>query len=154
MQKRTTMLAALLAAALVLGGCAQQGGPTQEQTGAVVGGALGGILGSQVGGGTGQTAAIIGGTLAGSAIGASIGETMDEVDRQRMGQTLETQPDHQSSEWQNPNTGHEYQVTPTETRDAGGQPCRTFETEAVIDGQRETVTGEACRTADGQWEMH
>lgn len=149
MIRRIRVLAVALVTALFLAACAQQ--PTQEQTGAVVGGALGGLLGAQVGGGTGRTAAIIAGTLAGSAIGANIGRTMDEVDRQRMGHALETQPDHRSTRWQNPNTGHEYAVTPVSTRETGGRPCRTFETEAIIDGERETVTGEACRQADGRW---
>ncbi|ANB02091.1 RT0821/Lpp0805 family surface protein [Ectothiorhodospira sp. BSL-9] len=142
--------AAICAAAFIgLAGCAT--GPTQEQTGAVVGGALGGVLGSQIGGGTGRTAAIIAGTLAGAAIGGSIGRTMDEVDRARLSNTLERQPDNRSTSWQNPNTGHSFQATPTNTFQSGGRDCREYTVIGTIDGSQERITGTACRDSQGRW---
>ncbi|MCG5515352.1 MULTISPECIES: RT0821/Lpp0805 family surface protein [unclassified Ectothiorhodospira] len=144
------LVTAIFAAVFVgLAGCAT--GPTQEQTGAVLGGALGGVLGSQIGGGTGRTAAIIAGTLAGAAIGGSIGRTMDEVDRARLSSTLERQPDHRTTAWQNPNTGHTYRATPTDTYRSGGRDCREYTVIGHIDGSQERITGTACRDAQGRW---
>ena len=87
--KQKILLSALLAATVSVAGCATYQGQ-QEQTGMVIGGILGGVLGNQVGGGHGRTAAIIAGTLAGAAIGGAIGHSMDETDRMRTAQTLET----------------------------------------------------------------
>ena len=100
-----TLVSILLATAI--SGCATDQGP-QEQTGMVIGGILGGVLGSQVGGGHGRTAAIIAGTLAGAAIGGAIGRNMDETDRMRTAQTLETVRTGVPAQWRNPDTGNEY----------------------------------------------
>lgn len=153
------LITGALGASLAIGGCAApHNGPQetprqQEQTGAIIGGALGGLLGSQVGGGRGTTAAIIAGTLAGAAVGSNIGRTMDEVDRQRLAQTLERQPTGQSTEWRNPDSGADYTVTPERTFETEQRPCREFTVEAVIDGERDRVTGTACRTPNGEWQI-
>ena len=149
---KNLVIIASLGLFLAISGCATQQGQ-QEQTGAIIGGALGGILGSQVGGGRGTTAAIIVGTIAGAAIGGNVGRTMDEVDRMRMAQTLETQPTGSSTQWSNPDSGANYTVTPTRTFETNQQPCREFTMDAVIDGQVERVTGTACRTPGGEWKM-
>lgn len=137
--------------ALALAACTHP--PTREQTGAVIGGAAGGAIGSQIGGGRGQIAATIAGTLAGAAIGGAIGRTMDEVDRMRVQQTLETAPDNEKRTWRNPNTGHEYEATPRRTYERDGQPCREYEVLATIDGEPEKITGTACRDVYGNWVM-
>ncbi|EHQ52855.1 17 kDa surface antigen [Ectothiorhodospira sp. PHS-1] len=142
-------IAAIMGAAVLVGGCAT--GPTQEQTGAVIGGALGGVIGSQVGAGRGRTAAIIAGTLAGAVVGGSVGRTMDEVDRMNVSRALETSPDNRPVAWRNPNTGHSFQATPTRTYQASGQDCREYTVIGNIDGSRETITGVACRDAQGRW---
>ncbi len=126
--------------------------PSKRDTGAVIGGVAGGVLGSQVGGGKGRTAAIIGGTLLGAMIGGNIGQQMDENDRYRAQQTLETMPDNRTTAWRNPNTGYEYAVTPTRTYESSGTHCREYATEALIGGKRETVYGTACRQPDGTWQ--
>ncbi|WP_440997006.1 RT0821/Lpp0805 family surface protein [Arhodomonas sp. SL1] len=151
MRTRTT-LAITLAAAIGLGGCATDQGPS-EQVGMVIGGVLGGVLGHQVGGGTGQTAATIAGTMIGSAIGGNIGRTMDEVDRRKVGTTLETTRTGVTSTWQNPDTGAEYAVTPTRTYETSSGPCREFTMEAEIGGGTEEVYGTACRQPDGSWRI-
>ncbi|MFN4263840.1 MAG: hypothetical protein ACK4IT_09595, partial [Thioalkalivibrionaceae bacterium] len=69
--KQSLMIAVVATAALGLSACAV--GPTNEQTGTVLGGVLGGLAGTQIGGGTGRTAAIIGGTIIGAAIGGAGG---------------------------------------------------------------------------------
>lgn len=141
----------IAAGALALGGCAHQG--SQEQAGMVIGGALGGLLGAEVGGGRGRTAAIIAGTLVGAAIGGSVGRSMDEVDRMKTAETLETVRTGVSSQWVNPDTGHQYAVTPTRTYESATGPCREYTIDAVIGGQTEQVYGTACRQPDGSWQI-
>lgn len=139
----------LLAFTALLGGCAGEG-PRQE-AGMVIGGTLGGVLGAQVGGGDGRTAAIIAGTLAGAAIGGAVGRSMDDTDRLKAGQTLETVRTGVPSTWRNPDTGVDFEMTPTRTYEAATGPCREYTMDAIIGGKKETVYGTACRQSDGTW---
>jgi surface antigen len=140
-----------LAAALALTAC--ESPPTQQQAGTVVGGVLGGVLGSQVGRGSGRTAATVIGTLIGASIGGAVGRSMDDNDRRKTAQALETVRTGQSSTWTNPDSGASYTVTPTRTRTTAKGPCREYTTRAVIGGKTETVYGQACRQADGSWRV-
>lgn len=141
-----------LATLVSLAGCATYQGQ-QEQAGMVIGGILGGVLGSEVGGGRGRTAAIIAGTLAGAAIGGAVGRSMDEVDRMKTAQTLETVRTGVPSQWRNPDTGNSYTVVPTSTYETSAGPCREYTIDAVIGGRPEKVYGTACRQADGSWQV-
>lgn len=147
-------VASLLAALALIAGC---GGQKHTVGGAGLGGIGGGVIGSQIGSGTGQTAAIIGGTLAGAALGGYVGsylDRMDEMDEQKTGEALETNPDGETSQWDNPNTGISHEVTPNETYESDeGRYCRDFTTEADIGGEEETIYGTACRQPDGTWEI-
>jgi surface antigen len=140
--------AVVVLSATMVAGCET---PTKEQTGTVLGGVAGGVLGNQIGHGHGRTAAVIGGTLIGALVGGAIGREMDQNDRYRAQQALEYTPTHQSSSWQNPDTGNQYTVTPVRTYETAQGPCREYETDAYIDGRRETVVGSACRQPDGTW---
>lgn len=125
---------------------------TQEQSGMVIGGLLGGLLGAQVGQGTGRTAAIILGTVVGANIGGNVGRSMDETDRIKTAQALETVRTGVPTRWVNPDTRNQYTVVPTRTYDTSSSgPCREYTVDAVIGGQREKVVGTACRQADGSW---
>ena len=127
---------------------------THAQQGEVVGGVLGGVLGSQVGDGSGQTAAIIIGTMAGSMIGRHIGQTMDDVDRMKTAEALNSNRTGQSTTWTNPDTGEEYTVTPTRTFEESGGPCREFELDATVGGEPDQkVNGTACLQPDGSWKI-
>lgn len=150
--KRNILSSIALATVLSVTGCATYQGP-QEQTGMVIGGILGGVLGDQVGGGHGRTAAIIAGTLAGAAIGGAIGHNMDETDRMRTAQTLETVRTGVPSRWNNPDTGNDYTVVPTRTYDTSSGPCREYTIDAMIGGRKEKVYGTACRQPDGSWRV-
>lgn len=99
---------------------------TKRDTGALVGGTAGAVLGSEIGGTTG--------TLLGAAGGALLGREIGE-----------------STAWTNPDTGERYEVTPTETFSRDGRPCREFRMD--VEGEDEEVTGVACRTASGDWEI-
>jgi len=126
--------------------------PSNQQTGQIIGGLAGGLLGTQVGKGDGRTAAIIVGTLAGAYIGGAIGENMDQNDRRRAQDALESAPTNHTTSWRNPDSGNYYEVTPTRTYESATGPCREYTTEAVIDGRRETIYGTACRQPDGTWQ--
>ncbi|MCW8926260.1 MAG: RT0821/Lpp0805 family surface protein, partial [Xanthomonadales bacterium] len=80
-----------------------------------------------------------------------IGRSMDETDRMRTSAALESVRTGVPSSWQNPDTGYEYVVTPTETYDAETGPCREYTLDATIGGKTEQVYGTACRQADGSW---
>lgn len=146
----TTILATLfLLMAGVISGCETT---SHAQQGEVIGGVLGGVLGAQVGEGRGRTAAIILGTLAGSMIGRHIGETMDETDRMNTAQALNDTKTGQSTTWVNPDNGNRYTVTPMQTYEQTGSPCREFRLDASVGGSDDQeVRGTACLQADGSW---
>lgn len=150
MSSKSTM-AFLLVAVMLVSGCATNQF-RQEDAGMVIGGVLGGVLGSHIGGGRGRTAAIIAGTMVGAAIGGSVGRSMDDVDRMKTAQTLETVRTGVPAQWRNPDTGAQYTVVPTSTFDTPAGPCREYTIDAVIGGQREKVYGTACRQPDGTWQ--
>ncbi len=142
----------ITAITLSLGGCAHQG--EREAAGMVIGGMLGGLLGAQVDRDHGpRTAAIIAGTMIGAAVGGSVGASMDDVDRLRAGQTLETVRTGVSSSWRNPDSGIDYRFTPTRTYESAAGPCREYTMQAVIGGKTQEVYGTACRQADGSWKV-
>lgn len=140
------------ATSLMLAACATTTGPN-EDAGMIIGGVLGGILGSQVGDGSGQTAATIAGAMAGMAIGGSVGRSMDELDRMKLATAMETTRTGVATQWQNPDTGYTYAVTPTQTTETSQGPCREFSMDAQIGGRTEQVYGTACREADGSWRI-
>ncbi len=142
-------LALIMLAMIALGGCQEV---RNQEAGAVVGGVLGGVLGSQVGGGRGQIAATIAGTMIGTIIGGRVGASMDEADRQRANRSFETTRTGETESWKNPDSGNQYEVTPTKTHGSSERPCRDYTTDAVIDGRKETIRGTACRRSDGTWE--
>jgi surface antigen len=138
-----------LVVALALAAC--ENPPTKQQTGAVGGAVIGGVVGSTIGGGTGRTVAIIAGTVAGAVIGGKIGSKMDEADKLKAAQALETTPTGQKAMWKNPDTGAQYTMTPTKTYEASAGPCRDFTVDANVDGKPEQLSGTACRQSDGSW---
>jgi surface antigen len=149
--KRVISLLFVSMMVVVTSGCQTAPGHEQEQAGMVIGGILGGAVGSQVGKGSGKTVAIIAGTLIGAAIGGNVGRSMDDTDRLKTAQTLETVRTGVPSTWRNPDTGNEYAVTPTRTYEAESGPCREYTIDAIIGGKREKVYGTACRQPDGSW---
>ena len=134
--------------AFLLAGC----NPTKQDIGTLAGAGTGAFIGSQIGSGTGQLAAVAIGALLGGYAGGNIGAQMDELDRYRAQQALETSPTGATSSWRNPDTNVAYDVTPTRTYYGdSGYPCRDYTTEAVIDGRAEIIHGTACRQPDGSW---
>ena len=126
----------------------------RQVLGGLLGGMTGAAIGSQIGKGDDRTAAIIGGTIIGMIVGGSIGRSMDEVDQNCVGQTLEHAPDGETIYWNNQRDGTQYQVTPVKTYETnGGRYCREYQTTSVIGGRTQQTYGRACRQPDGSWEL-
>ena len=146
---RGAAAAATIAIAMLASGCELN----RQQTGTVLGGAAGAAAGSAIGSGSGRTAATVVGGLIGAAVGHSVGKHMDEQDRARTAQAMESSPTGKTTTWTNPDTGAGYAVTPTRTYDSGGQPCREFTMDAEVDGSPDQITGTACRQPSGDWKI-
>lgn len=126
----------------------------QEVLGALLGGATGAAVGSQIGKGDGNTAAIIGGTIIGLVVGGSIGRSMDEIDQNCVGQTLEHAGDGETIRWNSQDDGARYQVTPAKTYQVeDGRYCREYTTTATVGGRVQETYGRACRQPDGSWQI-
>ena len=135
---------AVIASLLALTAC----NPSKQNIGTLVGAGMGAYAGSHVGSGSGQLAAVAVGALLGGYLGGSIGQNMDELDRRRMNDALESAPTGKSVAWSNPDTGIRYKTTPTRTYKKAKSHCREYTTEAVIDGRAEVIHGKAWRVAD------
>jgi len=144
---KNRLLIGLIASLVFLTGC----NPTKQDVGTLVGAGTGAYVGTQIGNGTGQLAAVAIGALLGGYLGGSIGKNMDELDRRRAHDVLETSPTGKPVAWQNPDSGIDYTMTPTKTYASSSGPCRDYATEAVIEGRAEVVNGTACRQSDGTW---
>ncbi|RDI45208.1 RT0821/Lpp0805 family surface protein [Aquicella lusitana] len=126
---------------------------TKQDMGVVTGGVAGGLLGSTVGQGSGRVLAIAAGTIAGALIGGAIGKNMDDTDKLKMNQALESNNVGQPAYWSNNNSGATYQVTPTKNVTVDGNPyCREYRTVANIGGKKQQMYGTACRQPDGSWQ--
>ena len=153
------LIAAPLAVAITVAGCANDGsGPNKQTGGTLIGAGLGALAGSQIGSGGGQLAAVAIGALAGAFLGGEVGKSLDRADRQAMARTshnaLENNPVNQTSTWRNPDSGHSGTVTPVKTyQTASGQNCREYQQTVTIDGKTENAYGTACRQSDGTWKI-
>ncbi len=122
--------------------------------GRIIGALLGGAAGTQFGKGRGRTVAIVGGAIIGAVIGGEVGKSMQKSDQNQASHVLENVPTGQTVTWRNPDTGRDYEMTPTKTyRTSSNLPCREYSTWVFVDGFEEQVTGRACRTPDGRWKM-
>jgi surface antigen len=95
------------------------------------------------------------GTLIGAAVGGMlgyvIGNEMDKYDREQLNRAYENTPSNQTTTWVNPDTGHNYRVTPEPAyQDRSGRNCREAEILATIDGKAEKTITTACRE-NGRW---
>lgn len=138
-------LASALAAALVLVSASGCENMQKRDVGTVLGGIFGGIVGYKLGKDSAGGAAI--GALLGGVVGRMIGEYMDEADKKRLAQTIDTAPRGQTVSWHNADSGRDFAVTPTSDFYAdAGKECRRFEQVVLVDGRREVMEGLACRT--------
>ena len=136
---------------IVLGYLLTACNPTRQDIGTVAGAATGAYAGSVIGNGGGQLVAIAIGALAGSYLGGAVGEYMNDVDRDNTRQALESSPTGSTMNWTNPETGINYNVTPTNTFSNDDGLCREYTTESISSGQVEVDHDTACRQEDGSW---
>ena len=146
---KNAMITICLMALLTLAGCAGSQ-MNYAQQGALGGAGLGALAGQAIGQ---NTEATLIGAGVGLMLGYIVGNEMDKNDRQNLNQTYESVPTGYSSQWQNPDSGNQYKVTPTSTTGSAQRPCRDAEIQAVIDGRQETTYTTACRNDRGVWEF-
>ncbi|MBM9536825.1 glycine zipper domain-containing protein [Desulfobulbus alkaliphilus] len=125
---------------------------TKGQTGAVGGAAAGALVGQAIGH---STSATLIGAAVGTMLGYIVGNEMDKYDRQQLNHVYDRGVSNQPTSWINPDTGHQYAVTPQPAfQDPSTQRiCRRAEIEALIDGRVERTYSTACRNPDGSWEL-
>ena len=154
---RSTGIAAALAGALALGGCADMQNNPKTTVGTLGGAAAGGLAGAQFGKGSGQLAATAIGVLAGAFVGSEVGKSLDRADRLAMQQTTQTSLDTGRSgvatAWRNPDTGNYGSVTPKPAYQSGNTVCREYQQTIVVGGRTEEGVGTACRQPDGSWRI-
>ena len=145
-------IALTLSSTALLTGCA---GASNEQQQAIAGSVIGGAIGHQFGKGDGKHAMTIVGAIVGGMIGGNAGRQLDQRDRQKVAQTLETTPNYQKVAWNNPDTNTQYTFTPVnkyEGKVNGSRTqCRDYVMDAWIDGRMQQVKGRACKNNRGQW---
>lgn len=93
------------------------------------------------------------GTLADTAVGSVAARALVESDRRRAARALDSVPDGQPSTWRNAETGVGFVVMPTRTFEQRGMQCRDYTVEATVGGRPDTMSGRACRQADGNWHV-
>ena len=146
MKKGTKNLLAMALTVMISAGCASN----YEQAGALTGAAVGAAVGSTIGDGRGKALAIWLGAVTGAAIGSTVGKYMDEQDRMRTADVLETKRTNTATTWVNPDTQNTYTVTPTRTYTVAEGPCREFTLDAQIGGQNRQERNEQLIVDAGQ----
>ncbi len=85
-------------------------------------------------------------------------KSMDDADQafmtEHFNHAMESTVTGQTSNWTNPSSGYQVQVTPTRTfQQANSTYCREF-TQSISDkGQAPATRGTACRQSDGSWQI-
>lgn len=138
-------LAVALAAALMLVSASGCENMQKRDWGTLFGAAIGGAIGHRLGKDSASGTVI--GALIGGVVGRMIGQYMDDADRKRLAETIDTAPRGQTVSWHNEDTGRDFAVTPTSDFYAdAGKECRRFDQVVEVDGRREVMEGVACRT--------
>ncbi len=146
------LIALTLTSAVALNGCA---GASNEQTHTIAGSVIGGAIGHQFGKGSGRDAMTVVGAIVGGIIGGNLGRQLDQNDRRKVAQTLETAPNYKKVAWSNNNTNTQYTFTPVNNYEGNVNgyrtQCRDYVMDAWIDGRMQQVKGRACKNSQGQW---
>lgn len=143
--------------AFSLSACVTDGMGTKQTWGTILGAAGGGVAGSQFGKGDGRLIGVAIGTMAGAFIGSEIGSSLDKADQMAIAKqtqnALEYTPNNQQVVWNNPNTGVQSVVVPTNTYQTNTGYCREYQNTIMIGGKEEVAYGKACRQPDGSWKI-
>jgi surface antigen len=157
MERKMKILRTVIVAATALGLAACSGYGNKQLAGGLLGAGAGAITGAQIGSGSGQLVATAAGTLLGALAGSSIGASLDRADQYHAASAqqtaLETVPAGQTITWNNPDSGHYGEVTPTRTWQTTGRYCREYQQTVVVGGTPQSGYGTACRQPDGSWQV-
>ncbi|MBA4358829.1 MAG: hypothetical protein C0405_14010 [Desulfovibrio sp.] len=143
------LIASAIIATFLLGsvsGCANK-----AQTGAGVGTMAGATIGALTFKNK-LTGAALGAGI-GALIGYAIGNEMDKTDRAQIGKALEEHPTGKPLAWKNPDTGAQYEATPSTPYMQSDKVYRDIHIKSVVDGQERDVKAKAYRSADGTWTL-
>ncbi len=137
-------------------GCTGMG--PKESGGTLIGAGAGALAGAQFGKGDGKLIAVAVGTLAGALIGREVGFSLDQSDRLAMERNAQYALEHTqtnaTTSWQNPDTGNNGAITPTQTyKTAEGRYCREYNQTITVGGAQQQAYGTACRQPDGNWKI-
>ena len=129
---------AIIAAAFLLGACANDGQGQKQTGGTLIGAGLG--------------------ALAGAFLGSEVGKSFDRADKAAMERStqraLETAPSGQTVAWRNPDSGNSGTITPEPAvQRASGEFCREYQQTITVAGRSEQAYGTACRQPDGSWKI-
>ncbi len=153
---KKSLIGVALCTMLMVSSCAEfeQYGYGQQGAGAgIIGGAL---LGQIIGR---STEATLIGAAVGAMLGYIVGNEMDKYDRQNVAYAMDTVPSGRTYEWQNPDSGNMYAVTPAPAYTyAQGQQeriCREAQISAYIagEGNQTTKTVACLNPLTQQWEL-
>jgi surface antigen len=143
--KRFIVLAMISAFLLTsVAGCADK-----AQSGA----GLGALAGATVGALTAKnkvSGAAIGAGL-GALLGYVVGNELDKHDKAQIGKVLEDQPSGKPMSWKNPDTGVQYEATPSTPYSKDEKVYRDVYIKANVDGQEKDMKAKAYRNPDGTW---
>jgi surface antigen len=141
----------IILAGISLVGCSNM---SKQDMGTMGGAVAGGLIGSRFGQGGGKILAVGIGSIAGALVGSAVGKSMDDTDRLKMNQALESNNVGQPAYWQNQKTGTAYTVVPTKNVAVqGNKYCREYRSTANVAGKNQQVYGTACRQPDGSWKI-
>lgn len=126
--------------------------------GAALGAVAGGFIGVQFDAGIGaENAFAAAGALGGAAVGAAAVKLFESdilALQDAATRTVAEASDGQVVDWQNPDTGREGIVRPSERYEiADGTVCRDFRAAIVFDAIVRSGGGTACQQADGMWRV-
>ncbi len=159
---RASKIAAVVAiagmAGLTLGGCAEferaTGIGTKGQIGGVGGATVGGLIAAAAGA---HPAWIAGSIILGALTGGTIGTLLDQRDKEQHAQSgyraFEGKKTGGRTNWKNAKSGNQGTTQIDRTYWRNGKRCKDFTQKIIADGRGHTVTGTACKQADGSWRV-
>src|SRR5262245_13680948 len=155
----TRYIAVVLLIAFPALGCQSLANMTSDNPKAVLGSLGGAAAGAGIAAIAGASSGwIVAAGLAGGLLGGAIGHHLDNKDKELAAQAaaraFESNRTGQAASWKNPDSGNSGSVTPTRTyQAAGGQYCREYRQDIVIEGELQEAYGTACRQSDGSWKI-